>query len=893
MSRRQGARALVVMGIMLAAASLAAGQEIGSAPGPRFVLAGSPASHRDASGAPVLRRRVTLELSEVPLDRALKAIVEQADLEITYSSRVIPLDRRVSLHAAGTTVGAAMAQLLAGLPVDVSVTDAGGLALVRRRLRAGEPADSGVLVGRVTDSTSGAPIAGASVVLVGTTRGATTDAGGRYRIDGLAAATYTVQARYIGYRPSTVSVTMAGGETRVELALTRSAQHLEQVVVTGTIVPTEVKALPTPITIVTNEDLERQGLQRIDQVYRGFVPSGVAWERGQNDYSSVIGVRGTTSLATTPTIKTYIDGIEVADPVMLATIDPASVERVEIARGPQASTLYGSGASGGVMQVFTKRGAFAARPQLSLGAAVGVMEGQFVDGTPLRQEYSATISGGGEDFRYNAGGTYRNVGEWSPTYYSHSPSFFAGGEWTQGRLTLAISARQVSKSFSWIDSPLLSDLRFFSRPSYRVADLDQQTYGVTASHRTTAHWTHELVLGEDRSDFAYHTSRARLTTPADTFLEVAAQQVARASIRYHTAYEWRLGPGIGGTVTGGAEYADAMSMSSFTFNATRASSSLDGTTFANRDPVDNAGYFGQVQVNIKDALFLTGGVRAEQNSNFGDSYGTAWSPRIGASYFHPLGSVSIKLRASYGSALRAPSAGFKGAYRDPFFNQVANPDLGPERQHGWDAGAELSVGTRLFLAGTYYAQIADDLIDQVTLDPSVTPAVTQFQNIGRIRNAGWELEARVELSRLRLQASYSVPRSTVRRLSPTYLGDLRLGDPLLGIPRSISGVTATYSASPATHLMVGLSRFGSWIGTDYLTLYQFYYGGAPYRGSGRDYWIEYPSVTKVRLSLAQRLTAALTGHLQVENVGNNRRYEDNNLNLPVGRVVEVGIRAEL
>ena len=895
MSRRNGAKALVVMGIILAAASYAAAQENAAPQGPRFLLAAwSPGTWKDASDAPVLQRRVTLELGDVTLDRALKTIIEQADLEITYSSRVVPLNRRVTLHAADMTVGAAMAQLLARLPVDVSVTAGGGLAIVRRRVSAVEPVDTGTVVGQVTDSATKTPILGATVIVEGTRQSGATDAEGRYRIIGLPAGRYTVRARYIGYRPVSVSVVVTGNEeAAADFVLPKSAQELDQVVVTGTIVPTEVKALPTPITIVTSEDLANQNLQRIDQVFRGFVPSGVAWERGQNDYSSVIGVRGTTSLANTPSIKTYIDGIEVADPAMLATINPASVERVEIARGPQASTIYGSDASGGVMQIFTKRGAFGARPQVSLGAVVGAMDGQFVDGIPLRQEYRAGIRGGGNDFRYNAGATYTNVGEWSPNYYSHSPSFFAGGEWTQGPLILSISARRVSKSFSWINSPLLSDLSFFSRPSFRVADLEQQTYGLTASYRTTAHWTHELVLGQDQSDFDYHISQARLTTPADTFLEIAAQQVSRASVRYHTAYEWHLASAITGTVTAGAEYSDAMSMSTFTFNATHASNSLDGTTFASRDPVKNSGYFSQVQVSIKDALFLTGGLRAEHNSNFGSTYGTAWSPRIGASYVRPIGGLFIKLRASFGNALRAPNAGFKGAYHDPFFNQIANPNLGPERQHGWDAGAEVSLGTRLFVAGTYYTQIADDLIDQVTIDPSSTPATTQFQNIGRIRNAGWEFEGRVELGRLRLQASYSVPRSTVRRLSPTYLGDLRLGDPLLGIPRSITGVTASYSPLHATRLLVGLSRFGSWIGTDYLTLYQYYYGDASYRGSARDYWIGYPSVTKLKVSVSQRLTPVLTGLLQVDNLGNNRRFEDNNLNLPVGRVVEVGIRAEL
>ena len=54
-------------------------------------------------------------------------------------------------------------------------------------------------------------------------------------------------------------------------------------------------------------------------------------------------------------MKVFVDGIEVANPTT-AAVDPNSIERIEVIRGPQAAAIYGSDAIGGVIQIFTKRG---------------------------------------------------------------------------------------------------------------------------------------------------------------------------------------------------------------------------------------------------------------------------------------------------------------------------------------------------------------------------------------------------------------------------------------------------------------------------------------------------------------------------------------------------------
>src|SRR5690606_17630328 len=103
--------------------------------------------------------------------------------------------------------------------------------------------------------------------------------------------------------------------------------------------------------------------REITELLRGAVPGVISPDNGQGAESYAAGrgiyVRGGTTLggALSNSLKVYLDGVELADYRQVHTIDPASIERIEILRGPQATTIHGSGALSGVMQVHTRSGA--------------------------------------------------------------------------------------------------------------------------------------------------------------------------------------------------------------------------------------------------------------------------------------------------------------------------------------------------------------------------------------------------------------------------------------------------------------------------------------------------------------------------------------------------------
>jgi outer membrane receptor protein involved in Fe transport len=861
-------------------------------PQPHFVAAWAPKKAREAERSAALTRRLALKLADASLDDALRALTREAGLNITYSPALLPPGRRVTISAGDIAVVTALTEILFRSGLDVVVDRDGALALVicRHPGPRAEIQDSGTIVGTVTDQVTGAPIAGATVTVEGTNRIASTDSEGRYRIAGLESGSYTARARYIGYAPLPAAVTLGqSDEITVDFRLEKSVQRLDEVVVTGTVTPTEVKAIPTPISIISADEIQSQNVQRVDQLFRGQVPGTTSWDQPSRDFYSVVSVRGANSLFLSNTVKTFIDGVETAFPVFLATIDPQAIDRVELTRGPQASTLYGSDASGGVLQIFTKKGRVGLlRPQVNAKLSLGVIDNTDMDGTAARQDHSLSVVGGSATSSYHVGGSYLRTGEWTPSYASNGWNANAGAQTSQGALSLSLSARYSAKEW---DDPWLVGLRSYtrySRPPFQHNGLRQQTYGLSAGYRATSAWHHDLSVGYDQTRQDYFLTQPRLTTPADSFLVAYIAHLEKVSLLYHSTVELVRGRTADVTLTAGLNHAEFLDAENFTGEATRVAGSLDGISFPLKNAANNTGYFAQVRLDLAEALFITGGIRAERNGNFGRDLGTAWSPRVGLAYVREIGSLMVKGRASYGESIRAPLP-HQGLPRlDLFTNQLASPDLGPERQRGVDGGVELYFGTRASLGVTYFDQDAVDLIDFVLVDGTTDPPSYQYQNVGRIKNKGWELEGRWQLGRLELGGTFSSTRSTVRRLAAGYAGDYRVGDRIRGIPRRSAGAHLAYAPLEGTRLSASLTHLGSWTEYDYVSLFGVFFGSDPYRGSDREYWMRYPSVTKVAVGVSQQLTPNVAAFLRLDNIGNNRRFEADNINPPMGRIITTG-----
>src|SRR5205823_3769578 len=120
-------------------------------------------------------------------------------LGLVYSSRVVPLGRRVTVELQDVAAEDALREVLRGTDVDVAVTLAGQIVLVKRATPDPVSAQGATVTGRVTDARAGKAIPDVSVFLEGTRWHASTDEDGKYRIADVSAGTYTLTANRIGY----------------------------------------------------------------------------------------------------------------------------------------------------------------------------------------------------------------------------------------------------------------------------------------------------------------------------------------------------------------------------------------------------------------------------------------------------------------------------------------------------------------------------------------------------------------------------------------------------------------------------------------------------------------------------------------------------------------------
>jgi outer membrane receptor protein involved in Fe transport len=553
-----------------------------------------------------------------------------------------------------------------------------------------------------------------------------------------------------------------------------------------------------------------------------------------------------------------------------------------------------------VIQIFTKRGdAGLARPQVDAEASAGMLQTPYAGyGGVLRQKYVAAIRGGGSDVSYNFGAGYTRTGDYLPNgevSRQSNPSIYGGMHFARGMVTADVAGRYYVQNNPYNLSPdlLQTGFAYFSKPFDRPYQYQNQTMGTQITLTPTSWWQNRVTVGVDRYSSDWAQTQPRLTTPSDTLLNVGDVAEAKASIGYNTSVHGTLSPGISGSITAGFDHYSLTVNDWLTGGAINTIGGIqtdaDQPVSAERFTTNNSGYFAQVQVGVRERLFLTGGLRAEQNSNFGDSLGTPISPRAGLSYVQEVGGTTLKIRGSWGRAIHAPSPGFKSASDDPFGATLANPQLGPERQKGGDVGVDAVFGPRGSASVTYFDQTAEGLIQYVPIQFATAPTY-QYQNVGQIKNTGIEVEGTLQVGQVQFRGQYAYTRARLNRLAPGYTGDFRIGDQAQNTPKHTAGAGLSFIPFARTMVSAGLTYVGSWTNYDDVGEFRCFGGTGPCQPSSRDYLISYPGFAKVNATITEQVTPLVSGFVSVDNLTNNQASEITNSSAAIGRITTVGLR---
>ena len=348
-------------------------------------------------------------------------------------------------------------------------------------------AQSGSIAGVVV-GTGGQPVAAANIIVPGGSQRATTDSSGRFTLTGLSGNEVSIEVRRLGYRVDRRQVRV--GTTNLQIPLVEVSVALDAVVVTGTAGGQARREIGNAITRVDAAAATELGtVSSVQQLLNARAPGVFV-----NPSSGVVGggsrmrIRGASSLSLTNEPLVYVDGIRVnsapaTGPVnqgfataagqsggisRINDINPDDIESIEVIKGPAAATLYGTEASGGVVQIITKKGS-TGRSRWNFNARLGSNFIQDVEGlfptnyaaiprpggpatardtisanivqterargrelfrTGRVGEYDLSTSGGSDLFRYYAGGGYENTTGVDPAN---------GVERKTGRLNLSLT----------------------------------------------------------------------------------------------------------------------------------------------------------------------------------------------------------------------------------------------------------------------------------------------------------------------------------------------------------------------------------------------------------------------------------------------------------------------
>jgi outer membrane receptor protein involved in Fe transport len=779
----------------------------------------------------VLGRLIDVRLTDAPLEVALRIIANAGRVRLSYSSDLLPPGRRVTVERARASVGEVLREVLRGTPLEPVTTPSGYVVLVR--LPGVEMAD----VARGSDT--------------------------------LAVPNDSIAALLPreGVRP----------------------QLMDRVLVTGTpVAGASGRGLAHAVTVLSAEDIERLGPTSMQDIFRTAIPGIVAWNMGVSGPLAQLGsVRGSSSFTST-SLKTYIDGVELASPYLLFAIDPSSIDRIEVIRGPQGSALYGSDAISGVVQIVTRKGRTGSgTPQFEGALSGGVQESRYIDGTGMSQKHTGRVSLGQPMASLGVGGSLHTAAGVIPNGSSEYRSGFAGGRRFMGPLRVDGFARYADVRFTAASNPLLRPAAANAavRPLLTDQRIEHETYGVTLDQQLHERWRHSLVVGVDRNAGAIPPQREPATV-ADALLGATQERVSRMSARYSTSL--RAGnDASNATFTVGLE-RNELERERFGFTQT-VSGIGSGQTALYFDRVINTGAFGQVKFVPVPTLHLTAGLRGESNSSFGPNVGTAWSPMLGVAHTTEIagGSSALKVRAAYGKGIRPPPPSARRRITTASFRQIENSELRPEEQSGIEYGAEWYIGDRLSLSVTAFRQNADQLIQQVV--ESLERRAVQYQNVGRIANTGVEVEGTGRFGFLRGSATMSWTDSKVRQLSRSYRGDLRVGDRVPEVPSASGQAWLSYDLA-AVRLTGGATYIGSWTGYDWLEYYSAAAGVTTARDSLRNYWVRYPALVKPFAMLEGRVARDAALFLRVDNLANKQLNERDNLQITAGRTTTLGVK---
>ncbi|NQW28922.1 MAG: TonB-dependent receptor [Ignavibacteria bacterium] len=579
---------------------------------------------------------------------------------------------------------------------------------------------TGIINGFISDRELGTPVAGVMVRVDGTQIGAVSGTDGRFRLKGLSAGTLILRFSSIGYEKSSTMVVFRTTEPKdIVVTLLQSPLETDQVVVSANRRVQAAQDVPISVSTLTSADLDSRAITKLDDALK-YV-SGVTVQGDQ------VNIRGASGFALGIGSRTAVllDGMPLLSgdngDIKFDVLPVADVDRIEIIKGA-GSALYGTGALGGVVSMFTKPPA--KKLELSARSYMGVYEFPKYDSwkyrntVPTQSGADLRVAQSVGDFSFSASGGVR-YDEGSREFDKHLRGFGYGkAVWQptyQNSFTVAtLVAVENSQNFIY-----WRNLTNATLPPLEQ-NLDERLY--TTRFALSGEW---LYLFSDKTSLTVRPATYRTT------FENRVNGVALESNK-STAYSHNVDVQVTSVIV-----PTITLTSGITGKLNHVRSDLYGFQLQS---IISA--FAQAEVTELKYWVFTAGLRVDREETYTLKPQLELSPKFGASYKF---SDFLNFRASLGRGFRAATVAERYAnIRYGPFNVIPNPNILPESSWSAEIGAHITVTNWLLPIDVDVAVFDNELRNLIepefAVDQASVPIV--FKNVTQARIIGAELTIR-------------------------------------------------------------------------------------------------------------------------------------------------------
>lgn len=543
---------------------------------------------------------------------------------------------------------------------------------------------------------------------------------------------------------------------------------LSEIVVTANRTETPYYSLASSVTVITAEEISKHHLNTVVDVLREVPGISIIQQGGWGKISSIF-MRGANSNHT----LVFIDGVKMNDASSpnnafdFSTLNTNDIEKIEIVRGPQ-STLYGSDAIAGVVNIITKQNI-------------------------KKQNYSFSIEGGSHSF-------YKGNLSLDGNYGIMNYFISAIGTGSKG-ISASNSKYGNSESDGFSNNSFTSKLNFNFLPNLKLnllykytklkTDLDQNeklgddpNYKYKVEEQLFKSSIKANLFDDKWEQILSASLTKRLSNSIDEF---DAVRPSTSSDSYNRAqrikFDWQNNFNVlpHNLITLGLETELEKANTSYYSNSEWG----PYVSIFPEKSVRTSGIYFQDQINIANSFFTSLGLRFDKHEKFG----SITTFRIAPAYY--FSSTNTKVKMSYGTGFKAPSLYY---LFDPLFG---NPDLKPEESKGWDFGFEQFFANGNLSFGITYFTL--NLSNMFGYDANFRTI-----NIAKASSKGLEIFASVSnQERFSINANY-----TFNETKDEYENSSDYNKPLLRRPKHQAYLSANYKFNNEFNLAAQLKYVG-------------------------------------------------------------------------------------